>query len=226
MAHARRRRSATRTSLRPGIAQPPRRPSIVGIGGAERLETRQMLAVLYWDPDGVSTNNVITTGAGLGGSGTWTEAGAAVWFNPSLNGGAGGYVRWNGSLGDTAVFTGPAGGTVTISGGVSAAAVEFRGAGFLVTGGSFTTATGGSTFTATAAGRFDSPIAGTGGLTKAGAASLTLGAAFSTYTGSTLVSAGLLDVRGTIQSHVSVAGGSVQGVMFYDPDLALAVREA
>jgi len=26
-----------------------------------------MLAVLYWDPDGVSTNNVIATGAGLGG---------------------------------------------------------------------------------------------------------------------------------------------------------------
>jgi YD repeat-containing protein/autotransporter-associated beta strand protein len=192
----------------------------------ERLEQRALLATLYWDPDRIATNNVIKTGAGLGGSGNWSEAGAAVWFNPALNGTAGGYVSWNSSAGDTAVFTGPSGGTVTISGTVGATGVEFRTAGFVVSGGSFTTAAAGTTFTATAAGRFDSPLVGAGGITKAGAAMLTLGAALNTYSGDTRLTAGMLDVRGTIQSHVRPLGGSVQGVMFYDPDLAAAVREA
>lgn len=185
-----------------------------------------MLAVLYWDPDQLATNNVIATGAGLGGAGIWTEAGAKVWFNPALNGGAGGHVSWNSLLGDTAVFAGPTGGTITISNAVGAAAVEFRGAGYVVTGGSFTTTSPSTMFVATAAARFDAPITGAGGVTKTGSATLTLGANVSTYTGATVISAGLLDVRGTIQSHVSVANGSVQGVMFRDPDLAAAVRES
>ena len=75
----------------------------------ERLEPRQILATLYWDPDQIATNNVIATGGGLGGSGIWTGAGAAVWFNPALNGGAGGHVSWNSFVGDTAVFAGPNG---------------------------------------------------------------------------------------------------------------------
>jgi RHS repeat-associated protein len=188
----------------------------------ESLESRQLLATLYWDPDRNAANNVISTGAGLGGSGTWSEGGAAVWFNPSTNG----YVAWSTSLGDNAVFAGPAGGMITITGTIGAAGVEFRNAGYTVTGGGFTSAFSGTTFTATASGRFDTPIAGTGGIVKAGAATLTLGAPLNTYTGDTVVSAGILDVKGTIQSHVKPSAGSVQGVMFYDPDLAAAVREA
>ena len=205
-------RSLTRPSSRPG--------------GMERLEERRLLAALYWDPDLVAKNNVVATGAGLAGSGTWTEGGAAVWFDPSLAGGAGGYVSWNSSRGDTAVFSGPAGGTVTISGTVSSGAIEFRGGAFTVTGGTFSTPATGTTFTTVAAARFDTPIAGSGGVAKAGAASLTLGAPVHSYTGDTLVSAGLLDVRGTIQSHVRRVSGDVQGVMFYDPELAAAVRES
>jgi RHS repeat-associated protein len=195
-------------------------------GGMERLEERQLLAVLYWDPDLVAKNNVVSTGAGLGGSGTWTEGGAAVWFDPSLGGGAGGYVSWNSSRGDTAVFAGPAGGTVTISGTVSASAIEFRGGAYGVTGGTLSTQAAGTTFTTVVAARFDTPIAGNGGVVKAGAAALTLGAPLHAYTGDTLVSAGLLDVRGTIRSHVKRGSGDVQGVMFFDPDLAAAVRES
>jgi hypothetical protein len=30
-----------------------------------------VVALLYWDPDGISGNNVLSTGAGLGGSGSW-----------------------------------------------------------------------------------------------------------------------------------------------------------
>jgi RHS repeat-associated protein len=196
------------------------------LGGMERLEERRLLAVLYWDPDLVAKNNVVTTGAGLGGSGTWTEGGAAVWFDPSLGGGTGGYVSWNSSRGDTAVFAGPAGGTVTISGVVSGRAIEFRGGASTVTGGTFSTQATGTTFTTVVAARFDTPIAGGGGVAKAGAASLTLGAPVNTYTGETLVSAGLLDVRGTIRSHVRRVSGDVHGVMFYDPELAAAVRES
>ncbi|MCX7430028.1 MAG: hypothetical protein NTY17_03315 [Planctomycetia bacterium] len=191
----------------------------------ERLEERRLLAVLYWDPDLVAKNNVVATGAGLGGSGGWTEGGTALWFDPSLGGGAGGYVSWNSSRGDTAVFAGLANGTVTISGSVSAGAIEFRGGASTVTGGTFSTPAAGTTFTTVVAARFDTPIAGGGGVAKAGAASLTLGAPLNTYTGETLVSAGLLDVRGTIRSHVRRVGGDVQGVMFYDPELAAAVRE-
>jgi RHS repeat-associated protein len=192
----------------------------------ERLEARRLLAVLYWDPDLTAKNNVVTTGAGLGGSGGWTEGGAAVWFDPTLGGGAGGYVSWNSSRGDTAVFTGPAGEAVTISGTVSAGAIEFRGGTYTVTGGAFSTPTVGTTFTTVAAARFDTPIAGSGGVVKAGAAALTLGASSHAYTGDTLVSAGLLDVRGTIRSHVKRGGGDVQGVMFFDPEMAAAVRES
>ena len=194
--------------------------------GVERLEPRRLLAVLYWDPDGDRANNNLATGAGLGGSGVWADGGAAVWFNPALNNGAGAYASWNSAAGNTAVFAGPAGGTVTITGGVGAAAVEFRGAGYVFSGGGFNVAAAGTTFTATVAARFDTPIAGSGGIMKDGAATLTLGAAVNTYLGDTTLTAGTLDVRGTIRSHVKPNGGSVQGVMFYDPDLAAAVREA
>ena len=148
-----------------------------------------------------------------------------MWFNPALNGGAGGCVSWNSSGGDTAVFAGPGGGTVTISGAISAAGIEFRGAGYTVGGGNFTVPGTGTAFTVTVNARFDTPLAGGGGIVKTGAATMTLGAALHTYTGDTVISAGLLDVRGTIRSHVKPNGGSVQGVMFYDPDLAAGVRE-
>jgi hypothetical protein len=97
------------------------------------------MATLYWDPDGIPGNNVVATGAGLGGGGSWTEAGAATWFDPTLNRGAGGYVAWNTARGDTAVFAGPAGGTVTIAGRVGAAGVEFRGGRYTVQGEGFAT---------------------------------------------------------------------------------------
>ncbi|NCY03045.1 MAG: hypothetical protein EBX36_09095, partial [Planctomycetia bacterium] len=89
----------------------------------ERLERRRLLAILYWDPDRVGRNNLVATGAGLGGSGVWTEGGAAVWFDPTRAGGIGAHVSWNSGRGDIAVFSGPAGGAVTIAGRVSASAV-------------------------------------------------------------------------------------------------------
>ena len=147
MAYARRLGLRSRNTSPRGGRSPARPPSLHG--GMERLEERRLLAVLYWDPDLVTKNNVVATGGGLGGSGTWTEGGAAVWFDTSLGGGTGGYVSWNSSRGDTAVFAGPTGGTVTISGAVSAGALEFRGGASTVTGGTFSTLATGTTFTIT-----------------------------------------------------------------------------
>ena len=225
MARSRRPRSIfSRHLRRAGIST--RRGSRRNLSpGVESLEARRLFATLYWDPDGIPGNNVVATGAGLGGSGTWADGGAAVWFNPALNRGAGGYVAWNSGRGDTAVFTGPSGGRVTIAGSVGAAGIEFRGLGYVVQGGGFATAAGGSTFTATAAASFNAAISGSGSLTKNGAGTLTLGAASHSYTGDTIVTAGTLNVLGNLESHVRKLGGDIQGVMFYDPQVAAAVRE-
>ena len=40
--------------------------------------------VLFWDPDGNAANNVLATGAGLCGSGTWTAGGGNYRYNPLL----------------------------------------------------------------------------------------------------------------------------------------------
>jgi fibronectin-binding autotransporter adhesin len=108
---------------------------------------------------------------------------------------------------------------------VSAAGLDFRGANVSIGGGNLQTVAGGTSLVASVATRIDSSISGTGGIQKTGSGSVTLGAALSTYTGDTLISGGLLDVRGTVQSHIRVNGGSVQGVMFYDPDLAASVPQ-
>jgi RHS repeat-associated protein len=225
MARSRRRRSRRLSFQGQGCtasSTPGHRPLQAGL---EHLEPRRLLAVLYWDPDGNPANNVLPTGAGLGGSGTWTDGGAATWFDPALNAGAGGHVAWDSSRGDTAIFAG-LGDTVTISGQVGAAVVKVPGTGYAVVGGGFDVPASGTTFNTVTTTRFDAVLTGDGKFVKTGAATLTLGAPAHAHTGDILVSAGTLDVRGTIQSHVTSAGGDVQGVMFRDPDLAAAVREA
>ena len=37
--------------------------------------------VLYWDPDGIAGNNVVGTGAGTGGSGTYQPGVTAFWWD-------------------------------------------------------------------------------------------------------------------------------------------------
>ena len=56
-----------------------------------------LLTVLYWDPQQ-------SAGANLGGSGSWTNGGAAVWYNPATQTD----VVWNNTNGDAAVFQGSA----------------------------------------------------------------------------------------------------------------------
>jgi len=189
----------------------------------ERLESRQLLATLYWDADGIAANNNITTGGGLGGTGVWRTGAGANWFNPATNSN----VAWTGAA-DTAVFFGTAG-TVTVSGTVPVSAVTFQTGGYGVQsapeGGSLVLTGAAAAFTVTAGSvTIGTTITGTIPLAKAGAGTLVLTAS-SSYTGQTTVQAGILDVRGNLASHVVVTGGSVANLIFFDPDLSAAVRE-
>src|SRR5262249_20098136 len=65
---------------------------------------------MYWDNDGVSAGTYVTSGAGMGGSGTW-DASSTKWYNASAD------VAW--VSGFDAVFWGSAG-TVTLSAAQSA----------------------------------------------------------------------------------------------------------
>src|SRR5205807_663692 len=93
---------------------------------------RACAADVYWDPDLTAGNNNATTGAGLGGAGTWI-AGLSNWWdgsNPTFD------QAWNDSANDNAIFWGSAGGAVTITGARTATALTFKTNGYNVTGGS------------------------------------------------------------------------------------------
>jgi hypothetical protein len=68
MAHARRRRSPGSRNRKARLSSGSRNETRSVCGAVERLEPRHLMAVLYWDPDRIATNNVVDTGAGLGGS--------------------------------------------------------------------------------------------------------------------------------------------------------------
>jgi autotransporter-associated beta strand protein len=186
----------------------------------EPLEERQLLTVLYWDPDGVSDSH-------YGGSGSWTTTDA--WVDES-----GTRYTWDSSRsGDTAVFQGDSG-TVNVNTAISAASMLFSSAGYTL-GGSALTLTGtGTTLTANQSAAINSAItlaaaqqwtvassstltlggtvalggyaltvtgdgnttesgviSGTGSLTKSGTGTLSL-TATDTYTGGTTISAGVV----------------------------------
>ena len=153
----------------------------------EPLERRELLAVLYWDPDQNAANNNISTAAGLGGAGTWASAGAACWYNPST----GTDVVWNNANNDSAVFWGTAG-TVTGSGSVTASSLSFRTTAYTMTGGTLALPTGGTTVTvSTGTATISSTITGSNAIAKDGAGTLTLSGTNS-YTGGTTINGGNL----------------------------------
>src|SRR4051812_25699743 len=68
---------------------------------------------LYWDPDADATSNDISTGASLGGTGTWDTV-TPNWFD-----GTSSDVTWTNANNDNAVFSGTAG-PVTLGESISA----------------------------------------------------------------------------------------------------------
>jgi fibronectin-binding autotransporter adhesin len=140
-------------------------------------------ADLYWD-----TN---TTGAGLGGGGTWNTS-TSVWTQ-AVDGVSGPYVPWNNSQSDNAIFGGTAG-TVQLGAPISAHNLTFNVDGYSLTDGTLTLTGATPTITAGAGTvTISTAIAGTAGLTKAGAGTLSLSGS-NTFSGGVAVNAGTLAV--------------------------------
>ena len=154
--------------------------------------------IQYWDgPDMTGASAAV---GGNGGSGTWNSTNTN-WTSPT------GYAvndAWRGQVG---VFAGAAGGTVTIAGVQPFQELRFQTNGYTLNGATAAdglSTTGGFSVIDVATGiaaNINARISGVGGLTKTGAGQLVLGGA-NTYTGTTTVSAGRLDV---------VSGGSLAG---------------
>src|SRR5439155_21583334 len=73
------------------------------------------IASLYWDADGSAVGNNISTGANLGGSGTWDAS--PRWYN--------GVVETGWTAGGDGVFSGTAG-TVTLAATQSVNSLSFK----------------------------------------------------------------------------------------------------
>jgi|GEM_PF-5735182 len=165
-----------------------------------------MLSVspLYWDPDGDPANNVLETGAGLGGSGNWNN-GSPLWYDPL----SGSHVAWDNGAHNRAVFSGSSG-NVSVAAGISADSLAFTSNGYALAGGSLQlsgASSGASSIDVAASltSTITTQLVGTVDLTKTGAGTLTLAGA-NTYTGGTTIKAGTLRL-----THTSGAGsGAVQ----------------
>ena len=167
----------------------------------EPLESRQLLTVLYWDPDRNPANNNVTTGAGLGGAGTW-DTSAASWFNPAT----GQDVVWNSANNDTAVFSG-ASGAVSLSGTTAAGGVQFQTANYAIQNGTLALTGVGTVITANESGTIGANIAMDGTANRrwaiAQGKTLTVGGDVA-YTGCELCIQG----PGTAEFHGAVGGAS------------------
>ncbi|WP_395730163.1 autotransporter-associated beta strand repeat-containing protein [Prosthecobacter sp.] len=133
-------------------------------------------ATLTWDT---------VTGDGstiTGGTGTWTD-GLGNWNTGS------GDTIWNSATPDSAIFGGTAG-TVTLGGAVTVGNMVFNSGYTLADGGNALTLLN-STITANTAATISAALGGSTGLTKDGAGALTL-SGNSTYTGTTIISGGIL----------------------------------
>src|SRR4029079_13581084 len=90
---------------------------------------------VYWDNDAAPAGNRVTTGNGLGGTGTWNTS-ALKWYGGSAD------VPW--LNGNNAVFWGTAG-TVTLASAQTVNSLTFKTHGYTITGSTLTL--GGSSVT-------------------------------------------------------------------------------
>ncbi len=144
---------------------------------------------LYWDNDGVAAGSYISTGAGIGGSGTWNTT-ALKWYNGSSD------IPW--VNGNDAVFWGTAG-TVTLAAGQSVNSVTFKRNGYLLTASTLTLAGPSITVDSGVAATISSTVAGSAGMAKNGSGTLNLTHS-NDYTGGTTINGGTLMVMNTTGS--------------------------
>jgi autotransporter-associated beta strand protein len=152
-------------------------------------------ANLYWDNDATAAGNNISTGAGLGGAGTW-DISAAKWFDGTND------IAWSNSALDVAYFNGTAG-AVTLGEAITVGGLNFGVTGYSLTGNTLTlspptgsvspviavTNNGSGTNRAT----ISSTLAGSRGLTKTGNGTLVLSA----------------DNSATLSGDIAIKGGTV-----------------
>lgn len=154
-------------------------------------------ADLTWDGD--------TSTAGLqDGAGTWNTTDLNRWYNST----GAAYQAWSSSNPDLAIFGAGSGtaGVVTLAAPITASGLRFDVAGYTVTG-STLTLSGVSMLTANADAIVSSTLAGVDGLTKSGTAALRLGGSTSnTFSGTTIINAGILYLSKTGTSTIAIPG--------------------
>jgi autotransporter-associated beta strand protein len=147
-------------------------------------------AVLYWDTDGSTANNNASTGANLGGAGTWSLADSNWWD------GLGTLQVWSDA--SDGVFWGTAG-AVTAS-TVAANSLAFKTSGYSVNSGTLTMV-GGAAFNAETGvtATISSSIAGTNTIWKLGAGTLILANTNNSNTANTVAGGWRIEGGGTLR---------------------------
>ena len=166
-------------------------------------------ATLTWDT---------VTGDGstiTGGTGTWTD-GLGNWNTGS------GDTIWNSATPDSAIFGGTAG-TVTLGGAVTVGNMVFN-SGYILAGGGNTLTLSNSTITVSTSATISAAIGGSTGLSKDGTGTLLL-AGTNTYTGTTTISAGILQTgpSGTLGTGDIVNNGTLVLGAFTGPNLSQTI---
>ena len=180
--------------------------ALLGVGVSRAPQAKA--ANLYWDSDVTSGNNNISTGAGLGGAGTWDTT-ASEWFNGTSN------QSWSNSALDVAYFNGTAG-TVTLGEAITVGGLNFGTSGYTLTGNTLTLAGSIPPSVAVngigARATISSQVTGAARLTKTGNGVLALSGNSNSYSGGILVNQGTLVVSSLAQlgsgSLISVNGAN------------------
>ena len=168
---------------------------------------------MNWDSDGNAAGNNTSTGAGLGGSGTW-DAASTRWYNGSANS------AWPGAR--DAVFAGSAG-NVTLASPQSVNSLSFK-SGYSLSGSTLTMAGSFVNVDSGVSATINSTIAGAGGLAKTGPGTLILGNVNS-YSGGTTILGGVLRassdanfgaVPATLTQDITLNGGTLQFASSFD----------
>ena len=168
-------------------------------------------ASFYWDSDGTAAGNNATTGAGLGGSGSWDNA-SNVWWNGVATDGA-----WvNGT--NTGIFSGSAG-LVTLSGPITAGGLMFNTTGYEITGDTLTLAAPIGAVSPNIAvnglgnrATISSKLAGTSGFIKSGNGSLVLTNPANSFSGDIAIRQGSLVITDADQLGNGTTAISITGV--------------
>ncbi|MFM2212180.1 MAG: hypothetical protein RL639_1374, partial [Verrucomicrobiota bacterium] len=191
--------------------------TLLGVGVSRAPQAKA--ANLYWDSDATATGNNISTGASLGGPGTWDTT-AAEWFDNSTN------QAWSNSALDVAYFTGAAG-TVSLGEAITVGGLNFGVTGYTLTGNTLTlsppSGSGSPVIAVTNNGSWTnratitSALAGTSGLTKSGNGTLVLTGNNNGLSGDIAIKAGTLVITNANQlgaasgSAIAVTGWATRG---------------